>query len=1093
MAGHVSMIGDDDSRRYATPRRDDDDIAQPRLAKHLLATTEPDGSSHQIAGGEGVVGIDGVSEHGERPLLSASAIATRGRLTCIGAFGGYVLKDSEFAGKVHQMIGQRAAEESEGVAPLCLQGGVYKMNALMGVPMPAASSGPAAALKTETGARVAKTRLPAMPRLGIGAKVAAQPEDSDKRASYKLNRVKVQTQSWPSTSHELMTSGRGDREPANGSRKTADAVAAPTVEFPPREPPAKECQINKSIEVAARKVKRQIRANRHALEAKLGKTVDDAHPILKWLPQHAAACLGQCRRGTDGPPVEQRRPGRDWKKLVAEFGERAMRWPLAPGGRRSTVEDRAKSGEFLGCHMRTGALFVMAADGAEKARGFEKSPRGQAWGGKDWGALRGQDLKFPREECRDMIAELMMSDPEAAEAIRALARSAKRSHPTLDEPQGFEGMRQEGIAGEFGTCIGIGYETEPDTIQTNGHEKTTGYDKGGTFARIYQLAVFETRSCANIDNSDQRPERAEEISSLLTQMCVVCIAEMTLRYGLTSGLAVDIETSWVPRLSEQRSERKKQLGKEDPLLTITSPLRTPFTNLRKFSDQKRDAKSEGQATGPDGKPGFVRKETGWLTNRKLLAKILEGHCECPRGGQRCLASTRTTYFIDDLTGNVLHSVGAQAARQEELEWCRGRQIWQKVPRWEMPTKGKKAVTLKWIDTNWGRANNACRDGDAAGIIHKLCEVSMAHFYGDVNREVHMELPEGEARGDLEPMAGKPLHSMHGAADASYVWQDDHIGLTNSRGFQKGVSNPALLYHTERHVQVEVTGILSSKPLKEQSVVHLHRALVWNPFELSARLEADARRAKEVGGGFLNNDRALPKLDDEKTKTYRSATARITRPSMDIPSFSDSAKLQALDQDRMERLAKLICFAMKTGEDPPTCPQPCRLISLRASDTVLCACHALLLIAGRLPTRRTMWPPALGVAVLALLLPARAHGQTGPAAGAGRRCADDVTLIQGDVSVLHRPAADVQQLLRPSPGRWSPWDALSPSASPDRPVVKSFSASGDDPSKGVPQSMQVTANSDADLGTLLSAILSNSLVLVGAAVAFCVLRRRFPLV
>jgi hypothetical protein len=71
--------------------------------------------------------------------------------------------------------------------------------------------------------------------------------------------------------------------------------------------------------------------------------------------------------------------------------------------------------------------------------------------------------------------------------------------------------------------------------------------------------------------------------------------------------------------------------------------------------------------------------------------------------------------------------------------------------------------------------------------------------------------------------------------------------------------------------------------------------------------------------------------------------------------------------------------------------------------------------------------------------------------------------------------------------------VSPAPSPGRPVVKSLSAAGADPSQGVPESMQVSANSDADLGTLLSAILSNSLVFVGAVVAFCVLRHRFPLV
>eukprot|EP00959_Pyramimonas_sp_CCMP1952_P430258 9012011-Pyramimonas_sp.AAC.1 len=55
------------------------------------------------------------------------------------------------------------------------------------------------------------------------------------------------------------------------------------------------------------------------------------------------------------------------------------------------------------------------------------------------------------------------------------------------------------------------------------------------------------------------------------------------------------------------------------------------------------------------------------------------------------------------------------------------------------------------------------------------------------------------------MAGRLLKTMHGAVDASHVWQDAYMGLTSSRGFKKGISNSALLYHAERHMQAEVHG------------------------------------------------------------------------------------------------------------------------------------------------------------------------------------------------------------------------------------------------------------------------------------------------
>eukprot|EP00959_Pyramimonas_sp_CCMP1952_P346794 7263697-Pyramimonas_sp.AAC.1 len=53
------------------------------------------------------------------------------------------------------------------------------------------------------------------------------------------------------------------------------------------------------------------------------------------------------------------------------------------------MKGRMKSGNFLGYHMRTGALLATAVDGVEKGQGFKRLPKERAWGGKDWDALCG--------------------------------------------------------------------------------------------------------------------------------------------------------------------------------------------------------------------------------------------------------------------------------------------------------------------------------------------------------------------------------------------------------------------------------------------------------------------------------------------------------------------------------------------------------------------------------------------------------------------------------------------------------------------------------------------------------------------------------
>ncbi|CAK0870975.1 unnamed protein product, partial [Prorocentrum cordatum] len=1191
------------------------------------ATAFPLEQEGECAEDEGGVGIRGVSEHGEsmflkgrranigKPLLSASATTAKGHFTWVGAFGGRILKESEFAQEIHQRIDQCVAEGNEGIAPLYLQNGVYKMDVLMpaevregigndedydGNPQGVAPAKVQGRSDCLLELKLTSARLQVTLYFELGVKFVVQLEGLANLMNYKLKFGKEtgegdegQEDNFPmlvardsKTKLPYSTAILGkkvtnfmikipmsfilhlgyrrlifqsDGEPAIAALKTAVAVATPTVEFLPREPPAGERQSNGGIEVTVREVKRHGRANRYALEAKLGRKVDDDHPILKWLPQYAAACIGRHRRGTDGLTGEQRRSGRDWKELEAEFGERVVYRPLAPGGRRSTMEERVKSGNFLGYYMmRTGALLVMMVDGVEKAQGFKKLPKEQAWDSKDGAALRGvpwatrleeeapslarapvvatvrMEPRAPRarcvlrrdiekygatagcpgcfeltqkgritkshsDECRDRIAvfevekqleetklpyrrpletatELLPQSrgtprwrwcwPEAAEANRALPGCAEETHPTLDELPGHEeeaqmnvedlvdtAMSQAASSSSASASVSRPSQAPDGSMGVDFLERTNGYDKGRTFIMTYELAMFEVRANANVNDAEQ----AEEIAPLLTKMCAVDtaevysprrFAEMTFRHGLAHGLAVDVETGWDLRLPEQRKECKKQLKDENPLLTITRPPCTSLSNLRTLSDSKRDPKIveaeilEGeahlnfsmeickerykagklflheapwsasswhrpsvqevmqlagvslvhgpmcrwhmQATDSNGKLGFVRKETGWLTNSELLAEILKG----PHPHEEdtvVFAGYQDDYFIDDLTGEILDPEGVRAARQEELDWRRGRQVWMKVPRREMLEKGKKAVTLKWIDTNKGdrtqpryrkgikkamrsedrpdqaelfsamppleaframvaifvgRVNDAYHDGDTEQIIYKFYDISRAHFYGDVNREVYVELPEEETHDDPEPMVGRLLKTMHGTVDASHVWQDDYIGLASSHGFKEGVSNPALLYHAERHIQAEVhgddfgvmmrksqegwfddvlsrydfkvTGILSSRPLEEQSVVYLDRVSIWNPFERSAYLEADARHVKMVirdlglenamevatpaakrsVAEILSGNQTSPKLDDEKVKTYRSVTMRMMCLSLDRPDISYSASMQA---------------------------------------------------------------------------------------------------------------------------------------------------------------------------------------------------------
>eukprot|EP00971_Amphidinium_carterae_P062279 1232844-Amphidinium_carterae.1 len=66
----------------------------------------------------------------------------------------------------------------------------------------------------------------------------------------------------------------------------------------------------------------------------------------------------------DGRTPDQRRTGRRWRRLAAEFGERVLFMPVAARGeRRAAEENRMVDGVFIGHHERTGAALFLSPKG----------------------------------------------------------------------------------------------------------------------------------------------------------------------------------------------------------------------------------------------------------------------------------------------------------------------------------------------------------------------------------------------------------------------------------------------------------------------------------------------------------------------------------------------------------------------------------------------------------------------------------------------------------------------------------------------------------------------------------------------------------
>lgn len=163
------------------------------------------------------------------------------------------------------------------------------------------------------------------------------------------------------------------------------------------------------------------------------------------------------------------------------------------------------------------------------------------------------------------------------------------------------------------------------------------------------------------------------------------------------------------------------------------------------------------AIDSNGQQGYVRKETGWMTNSPVLARVLEGTCSNNLGGEwhrhiYCMggiAKAAQVYppklvravlqglkeqlkldghlssfeetsagpsphhdwfeeepdwstYVDDSAGTPLRTDLVVKAREEELQWVKKEKICHKVPlRQCYDRTGKAPIDTKWLDINKG--------------------------------------------------------------------------------------------------------------------------------------------------------------------------------------------------------------------------------------------------------------------------------------------------------------------------------------------------------------------------------------------------------
>ena len=167
--------------------------------------------------------------------------------------------------------------------------------------------------------------------------------------------------------HRRMTV-KSDQEPAILSLKEA-TIRERHQDITTEESPVGEHASNGVVERAVQAIQGQARTFKLALEARIGKKLEESSVVLPWLVRHSAMTLNIGQRGEDGRSAWERVKGKCFNREVPEFGEKELYLkPESLGVNK--LDSRWEPGHFMGIRDESGELYIGTKDGILKVKTY---------------------------------------------------------------------------------------------------------------------------------------------------------------------------------------------------------------------------------------------------------------------------------------------------------------------------------------------------------------------------------------------------------------------------------------------------------------------------------------------------------------------------------------------------------------------------------------------------------------------------------------------------------------------------------------------------------------------------------------------------
>ena len=621
-----------------------------------------------------------------------------------------------------------------------------------------------------------------------------------------------------------------------------------------------DSKTNGAAERAVKAVGEQVRVLRAGLQARLDMVVRTSHPMLTWLVQHAADCLSKYQIGEDGKTAYERLKGKKFSRAVVEFGEKVHYKKNLKGHKDNKLDSKWGEGFFLGFYWKTSEALIGTHEGVKRAGTIRRVGAHRRWDADGLDQIRGVPWQWnpDADEVPDKLMVRMLSEEErqrlSGPEAEAVPKTIYRMRLKRDDfiSRGFT----EGCAGCRSILSGGPVRNHSEACRKRMEGEMKGTEEGQSRLKRqvdreheYISRILEKEDGEESAKKKPKPDQAESSEG-----------------GTAEGVHQPMDVAPVPSVPGGGASSSRERPPDD-----SEPKR-----------QKVDPEAETNPMETNIIERLCQDDMRWDLH------TVEDMCEKEDPElQRKIADY--SYF-DENTWEELDPKQVAKGEQDEYErFCKmGVYAYASREEAENDTMGK-FVKVKWVRTKKGggvrcrlvaqelgygeRLDELFAGTPSLGSVrmalthamkkphHKIMvmDVKCAFLYGEIRRNVYIELPHTDPRYGDGSVVGKLKKAMYGTRDAPQIWSQVVQEAMESLGYKQSAFQPAVYYHPELDVIV---------------VVHVDDFLATGDGKLLDVLYTELSKKFEIKRKMLS-------MEDDLETTYLNRTLRVSERGVEI--------------------------------------------------------------------------------------------------------------------------------------------------------------------------------------------------------------------